>query len=100
MVTQLRGVVASALPIPNSQVRYTERKPSEHQSHQSQVSDNSTAPLPEEEATAKLLDGVDVTLALARREREGLQLLKESTAAAALLTGRVRVEVGERIHDQ
>ena len=56
-------------------------------------------PLPEQEATAKLLDGVDVTLAAARREREGLQLLKESTADA-LLTGRVRVEVGERIHDQ
>ena len=56
-------------------------------------------PLPEQEAIAKLLDGVDVTLAAARREREGLQLLKESTADA-LLTGRVRVEVGERIHDQ
>ena len=56
-------------------------------------------PLPEQEATAKLLDGVDVTLAAARREREGLQLLKESTADA-LLTGRVRVEVGKRIHDQ
>ena len=56
-------------------------------------------PLPEQEATAKLLDGVDVTLAAARQEREGLQLLKESTADA-LLTGRVRVEVGERIHDQ
>ena len=56
-------------------------------------------PLPEQEATAKLLDGVDVTLAAARREGEGLQLLKESTADA-LLTGRVRVEVGERIHDQ
>ena len=58
-------------------------------------------PLPEQEATAKLLDGVDVTLAAARREREGLQLLKESTADA-LLTGRVRVrvEVGERIHDR
>ena len=28
-----------------------------------------------------------------------MQLLKESTADA-LLTGRVRVEVGERIHDQ
>ena len=56
-------------------------------------------PLPEQEATAKLLDGVDMTLAAARREREGLQLLKESTADA-LLTGRVRVEVAERIHDQ
>ena len=56
-------------------------------------------PLQEQEATAKLLDRVDVTLAAARREREGLQLLKESTADA-LLTGRVRVEVGDRIHDQ
>ena len=56
-------------------------------------------PLPEQRAIAKLLDGVDVTLAAARREREGLQLLKESTADA-LLTGRVRVEVGKRIHDQ
>ena len=56
-------------------------------------------PLSEQEATTKLLDGVDVTLAAARREREGLQLFKESTADA-LLTGRVRVEGGERIHDQ
>ena len=56
-------------------------------------------PLQEQEATAKLLDGVDVTLAAARREREGLQLLKESTADA-LLSGRVQVEVGERIHGQ
>ena len=61
-----------------------------------------TIPLPpllEQEATAKLLDGVNVTLAAARREREGLQLLKQSTADA-LLTGQVRVEMGERIHDQ
>ena len=56
-------------------------------------------PLQEQEATAKLLDGVDVTLAAARREREGLQLLKESITDA-LLTGRVRVEVGKGIHDQ
>ena len=54
-------------------------------------------PLQEQEATAKLLDGVDVTLAVARREREGLQLLKESITDA-LLTGRVRVEVGKGIH--
>ena len=47
-------------------------------------------PLPEQETTAKLLDGVDVTLAAARREREAFQLLKDSTADA-LLTGRVRV---------
>ena len=56
-------------------------------------------PLQEQEATAKLLDGVDVTLAAARREREGLQLLKESITDA-LLTGRVRAEVGKGIHDQ
>ena len=47
-------------------------------------------PLPEQEAIAGLLDGVDVTLERARTERDGLQLLKESTADA-LLTGRVRV---------
>ena len=56
-------------------------------------------PLQEQEATAKLLDGVDVTLAVARGEREGLQLLKESITDA-LLTGRVRVEVGKGIHGQ
>ena len=56
-------------------------------------------PLQEQEATAKLLDGVDVTLAVARREREGLRLLKESITGA-LLTGRVRVEVGKGIHGQ
>ena len=47
-------------------------------------------PLAEQQAIAGLLDGVDVTVAEAKREREGLQLLKESTADA-LLTGRVRV---------
>ena len=41
-------------------------------------------PLKEQEATAKLLDGVDVTVAVARREREGLQLLKESITDALL----------------
>ena len=56
-------------------------------------------PLQEQEATAKLLDGVDVTLAVARREREGLRLLKESITGA-LLAGRVRVEVGKGIHGQ
>ena len=39
-------VVVFKLPIPNSQVRYTGRKPSEYQSYQSRVSDNSTAAPP------------------------------------------------------
>ena len=47
-------------------------------------------PLPEQQAIAGLLDGVDVTVAEARKERDGFQLLKDSTADA-LLTGRVRV---------
>ena len=47
-------------------------------------------PMAEQEAIASVLDGVDLTLGKAREEREGLQLLKESTADA-LLTGRVRV---------
>ena len=47
-------------------------------------------PLPEQEAMAELLDGVDVTIAEAKRERDGLQLLKAS-AADALLTGRVHL---------
>ena len=52
-------------------------------------------PLPEQEVIAALLDGVDVTLGQAREERDGFQLLKESTADA-LLTGRVRVgEINE-----
>jgi restriction endonuclease S subunit len=53
-------------------------------------------PLPslgEQQAIAGLLDGVDEAVAEAKRERDGLQLLKES-AADALLTGRVRVEPG------
>ena len=52
-------------------------------------------PLPtpmEQQAIAGLLDGVDVTIAEAQRERDRLELLKES-AADALLTGRVRVVV-------
>lgn len=48
------------------------------------------APLAEQQVIAGLLDGVDVTLEQARKERDGLKLLKESTADA-LLTGRVRV---------
>ena len=52
-------------------------------------------PLPslgEQQAIAGLLDGVDEAVAEAKRERDGLQLLKDSSADA-LLTGRVRVEV-------
>ena len=48
-------------------------------------------PMKEQQAIAALLDGVDATIAEAKRERDGLQLLKES-AANALLLGRVRVE--------
>ena len=51
-------------------------------------------PLPslgEQETIATSLDGVDATLAQLRRERDGLESLKSSTADA-LLTGRVRVE--------
>ena len=50
-------------------------------------------PLPsmaEQETIAASLDGVDATLAQLRREREGLQSLKSSTADG-LLTGRMRV---------
>ena len=49
-------------------------------------------PVPEQEAIASLLDTADLTLAEAKKERDGLQLLKESTADT-LLTGRVRVRV-------
>ena len=48
-------------------------------------------PFAEQQAIAAALDGVDVTIDEAKRERDGLQLLKES-AADALLTGRVRLE--------
>ncbi len=47
-------------------------------------------PLPEQQAIARLLNEVDVTVAGAKRERDGLKLLKEASADA-LLTGRVRV---------
>ena len=47
-------------------------------------------PLSEQQAIARLLDGVDATITQAKKERDGLQLLKESTADD-LLTGRVRV---------
>ena len=46
--------------------------------------------LPEQRTIAAALDVFDEAIAQARRERDGLQLLKES-AADALLTGRVRV---------
>ena len=52
-----------------------------------------TIPLPslsEQQAIADALDGVDEAIEQARRERDGLQMLK-SSAADALLTGRVRV---------
>ena len=45
-------------------------------------------PLPEQQAIAGALDGVEATIAEAKSERHGLQLLKDSTADA-LLTGRV-----------
>ena len=38
----------------------------------------------------EILSGVDATLVDTRRERDGVQLLKDSTADA-LLTGRVQV---------
>ena len=47
-------------------------------------------PLPEQRAIASALDGVDEAIEQARQERNGLQLLRTS-AADALLTGRVRV---------
>ena len=47
-------------------------------------------PLAEQEAIVAVLDGVDLAVAEAKRERDGLRLLKGS-AADALLTGRVRV---------
>ena len=43
-------------------------------------------PLSEQQAIARLLDGVDATVAEAKRERDGLESLKESTADV-LLTG-------------
>ena len=49
-------------------------------------------PMAEQEAIASVLDGVDLTIAKAKLERDGLQLLKDSTADS-LLTGRVRVDV-------
>ena len=57
-------------------------------------------PLPEQQAIAATLDGVDATLEKMYRERDGLGLLKESTADA-LLTGRVRVgKLGKLMNEQ
>ena len=60
-------------------------------------------PLPEQQAIAATLDGVDATLEKTYRERDGLGLLKESTADA-LLTGRVRVgklgKLGKLMNEQ
>ena len=53
--------------------------------------------LQEQQVIAGLLDGVDVAIAEAKLERDGLGLLKESTADA-LLTGRVRV--GKLMNEQ
>jgi restriction endonuclease S subunit len=46
--------------------------------------------LQEQQTIAGLLGGVDATIAEAKQERDGLQLLKAS-AADALLTGRVHL---------
>ncbi len=51
-------------------------------------------PLPEQQAIAAMLDGVDDAIGRVREERDGLQTLKAS-AADALLTGRVRVSEDE-----
>ena len=49
----------------------------------------------EQDSIVEILNGLDDTVAEAKRERDGFQLLKESTADA-LLTGRVRVgEINE-----
>jgi len=47
-------------------------------------------PLPEQRVISGLLDGLDVTISEENKERDGFQLLKESTADV-LLTGRGRV---------
>ena len=55
-----------------------------------------SAPLPtvpEQQAIAELLDGVDRAIEGGREERDSLQSLKAS-AADALLTGRVRIAGG------
>ena len=50
----------------------------------------SLPPLGEQRTIARVLDGVDATVAESKRERDGLRLLKDSTADA-ILSGRVRV---------
>ncbi len=55
--------------------------------------------LPEQRTIAAVLGGVDGAITRAREECDMLRSLKEATADA-LLSGRVRVEVGERIHGQ
>ena len=50
--------------------------------------------IPEQRAIAAMLDGVDEALERARSERDAIQSLKAS-AADALLSGRVRVGVGD-----
>ena len=47
-------------------------------------------PLSEQQAIASALEGVDAAIEVARKEMEGLRLLKETTADA-LLTGRMRI---------
>ena len=56
-------------------------------------------PMAEQCAIVAALDGVDAAIERHRDETSVLQSLKAS-AADALLTGRVRVGAGERIHDQ
>ena len=50
-------------------------------------------PIAEQQTIAATLEGVDAPIGIARGELAGLRLLKESTAADALLTGRVRVGI-------
>ena len=60
-----------------------------------------TIPLPslsEQQAIAEALDGVDEAIEQARRERDGLQLLKAS-AADALLTGRLRIRIDRAVEN-
>ena len=49
-------------------------------------------PLVEQQAIATALDGVDAAIEVARKERDGLRLLKESTSDV-LLMGRMRIGV-------
>ena len=56
-------------------------------------------PRTEQDSIVEMLRRLDATLEAVRQERDGLQPLKAS-AADVLLTGRVRVELGEKIHDR